>query len=218
MKNKNLTKEEFELLVKLSKEKMLEMVKRTDKLYNEILNRLYKDKVKENKAFTDGVHSYIINEIENNPKKGINLYRKTGGWVSWVKKDPYFQANLKVLYPVVKYCYYDRGWTTTMLKRIPNPNQDNYNERLSRTVSQTFWETIGSGNMLLIKKVFRELGDEYYKKLVPKFGDRFGINVVENAIIKGSISTSIPCEILGKMIKYGKIKSNRMCKMSETTV
>lgn len=153
---KNTREEHFHFCNQLSKEKMENMIRNTNNLYQHILIQLYPDQDARNKA--DDVVCKTMERIIK--KEEIQIQEATEKKLyddAYELDDPYFLANFRAIFPIVKAIFFDKNIRASMVKFNFNPTHLNIRMK----------ELVG-GDMDAFFREFRDEGEKFYQKMMVK--------------------------------------------------
>ena len=145
-------KERFDFSNQLSREKMGNMIKQTDEIYQHILTKLYDG---EAKKMADEVANKTMERIIKKEEEKTNeasekeLYNK-----GYQLDDPFFLANFKAFFPLVKFMFYDKNVRLTTLKFNMKPIE----------INNIMRELVG-GAVDAFFREFNHQGEEFYNKM-----------------------------------------------------
>ena len=184
---KPLTEKKFEALVSLSKSKMNEMRDTTMDIGDDITGILYPNSRKHVGSFVDKFHNHIVNTIDG--RVGVVRHKRVY-LDGWFNIDPYFLANFRPVYPIVKLLFHDKGITTYNIKNNYNANMVN-----AKIMSMCGEQVHG------FLAEFNARGRAYYQTLVSN-------EIVDSpqfpSFSSNGISKSIIQDILGRMRGFRK--------------
>lgn len=127
------------------------MIKNTDGIYQQILTKLYPD----NKNEVDEIVEKTLERIIKREDLQIQEVSDKKWYESgYILDDPYFIANFKAIFPLVKFMFFDKDMRTTIIKFNIKPIE----------INNIMREKVGS----LIDEFLREFnaqGEEFYKKM-----------------------------------------------------
>jgi hypothetical protein len=137
-----------------SQKKMKSILEETNGIYQYILDKLYGQDKKESNELIEKTIKHIIEK--ENGKITVVMNKKIFD-SAYIKYDPYYLVNFKSIYPLVKYMYFDKNVSLTMVKFNTKPIEMN----------QIMRELTGSAIDTFLR-IFNHYGEEFYKILTTK--------------------------------------------------
>jgi hypothetical protein len=221
----NLTEEEFDLLLELSKNKALKIVERTRNIYDDLSINLNEKQ----KEILSGFLEFIINEREIYVDIELKKFLKIGMFV----EDPYFHIALYCLTPFIYEQFILNNVTPSDIAnvfriRTINDNLDEKRPNTKKEYLRIFYDEfinflveMRNRNKELSNKWFSKAkGNEYMEKsmmseLILEYNDDEFRNYLKECypIPYGGITKSFMIRILKKLRNYLRLKGEEIyCK------